>query len=48
METEAKFDVVKCPKCKNDVIIDISKAVDEHAEEYRCPKCMFIFRYIIR
>ena len=36
---------IKCPKCKNEVTIDISKAVDEDAEVYHCPKCNKLFRF---
>ena len=37
---------VKCVKCGNNVEIDIAKAVDEDGEEFRCPNCGFIFRYV--
>ena len=36
---------VKCPKCKTDVEIDISKAVDEYSEVFLCPNCKYKFRY---
>ena len=36
---------VKCIQCGHDVEINIAKAVDENGEEFRCPKCGFIFRY---
>ena len=38
---------VKCPKCQNETIIDIAKAVDENGEEFRCTNCGFIFRYAL-
>lgn len=37
--------IVKCPKCKTEIKINISNAVDEHAEVFICPKCKFKFRY---
>lgn len=37
--------IVKCPKCKADVEINISKAVDEHAEVFKCPNCNYHFRF---
>ena len=36
---------VNCPKCKAEVEINISKAIDEHAEVFRCPNCGFPFRF---
>jgi predicted RNA-binding Zn-ribbon protein involved in translation (DUF1610 family) len=37
--------IVNCPKCGEQVNIDISKAVDEDGEAYICPKCKYIFRF---
>lgn len=37
---------VKCPKCKEEVILDISKCVDELGEVHCCPKCGFQFRWV--
>ena len=37
--------IVKCPKCRTDVEINISKAVDEHAEVFECPNCGYHFRF---
>ena len=37
--------IIKCPKCKNDVKIDIKNAVDEEGEVFSCPKCGWHFRY---
>ena len=45
METNVNFKIVKCPKCKHDVEINIAKSYDEHGELYRCHICGFIFRY---
>jgi predicted RNA-binding Zn-ribbon protein involved in translation (DUF1610 family) len=36
---------VKCINCGHEVEINISKAVDEEGEEFKCPNCGFIFRY---
>lgn len=40
------MDIIKCPKCKKDVQIDISKSISEDGEVYRCPYCLFDFRYV--
>jgi predicted RNA-binding Zn-ribbon protein involved in translation (DUF1610 family) len=37
---------VKCPKCKEDVVIDIAKCVDEEGEVHVCPKCGMFFRWV--
>ena len=36
----------KCPKCKCNVKIDITNAVTEDGEVFRCPKCGYYFRYV--
>lgn len=36
---------IDCPTCKKEVVIDISKAVDEFGEEFICPYCSKHFRY---
>lgn len=36
---------IKCYNCGTDVIIDVSKAVDEDGETFRCPHCGSTFRY---
>jgi predicted RNA-binding Zn-ribbon protein involved in translation (DUF1610 family) len=38
---------IKCPKCLNETIIDIAKAVDENGEEFICKNCGYIFRYAL-
>lgn len=38
--------IVKCPRCKNDVEINIAKCVDEEGEVHRCEKCGMIFRWV--
>ncbi len=37
--------IVKCPKCRTDVEINISEAVDEYAEVFKCPNCDYHFRF---
>ena len=37
--------IIKCPNCGEDVEINISKAIDESAEVFRCKKCNCDFRY---
>ena len=39
------MNIVNCPKCGKKVHINISKAVDEHAEVFVCPHCSYQFRY---
>lgn len=41
-----KFKTVNCPRCNYPVEINIAKAVDELGEEFLCPRCKFIFRYV--
>lgn len=36
---------IKCPKCGEDVDIDITKAIDENGEVFMCPHCHFEFWY---
>ena len=37
---------ISCPKCNNEVIINIAKCIDEEGEVHRCPKCGMEFRYV--
>lgn len=37
--------IVKCPKCKEDTEINISRAIDEEGEVFRCVHCGYPFRY---
>ena len=37
---------IKCPKCKQEVDIDIANAIDEHGETYICPYCRWKLRYV--
>jgi DNA-directed RNA polymerase subunit RPC12/RpoP len=39
---------VRCINCGSAVAIDISRALDENGEEFRCPHCGFVFRYAKR
>ena len=36
---------IKCPKCQQEVEINISKAVDEEGEVFHCNNCNMDFRY---
>ena len=36
---------IKCPKCQQEVGIDIAKAIDENGEVFMCPNCKNKFRY---
>jgi len=40
--------IVKCPKCKEDVPLDLRDAIDENGEVYCCPHCKWKFRYTLR
>ena len=31
--------------CNQEIDLDISKAIDEEGEVFKCPHCGFIFRY---
>ncbi len=35
-----------CPKCNSSINIDISEAIDENGEVYRCKKCGYHVRYV--
>lgn len=37
-----------CPKCNKSIHLDISKALDEDGEVFKCPNCKWIFRFAIR
>lgn len=37
---------IKCPKCGEEIIISLSKAIDEEGETYICPKCNYKVRYV--
>lgn len=39
-------DIIKCPKCHEDVEIDIAHSCDEEGEVFRCPRCGWYFRYV--
>lgn len=36
---------VKCVRCGSEVEINISNAMDEEGEVFKCPNCGFKFRY---
>lgn len=37
--------IIKCPNCNSALQINIAKALDEHGEVFRCPKCNYFIRY---
>lgn len=37
---------IQCPKCKHPVTIDVSKAIDELGEVYKCPNCGWKIRFV--
>lgn len=42
------MDIIKCPKCHEDVEIDIAHSVTDDGEVFACPNCGFQFRYVER
>jgi predicted RNA-binding Zn-ribbon protein involved in translation (DUF1610 family) len=38
--------VINCPKCNEEVTIDIAKCVDEEGEVHVCQNCGMLFRYV--
>ena len=36
---------IKCPKCKYEIDINISNAIDENGEVFSCLNCGYSFRY---
>lgn len=40
------MEIIKCPKCKCDVEINIANAKDEDGEVFECPHCKWQFRYV--
>ena len=40
------MDIVKCPKCQEDVEINIANSLTDDGEVFRCPKCGYKFRYV--
>ena len=39
--------IVKCPKCKKEVVIKIQNSISEDGEVYRCHHCGWDFRYVV-
>ena len=37
--------IIKCPKCAQEIKIDIKNSIDENGEVYECPYCRYIFIY---
>ena len=42
------MEMVKCPKCQKEVKIDLTNAVDEEGEVFKCPYCNYEFRYALK
>ena len=40
------MDIVKCPKCGQDVEINIAHSISDDGEVFGCPKCGYQFRYV--
>lgn len=40
--------IIKCPKCKKDVEINIAKSITSDGEVFKCPHCKYKFRYTER
>ena len=36
---------IKCVNCGNETEVDISRAIDEEGETFRCEHCGYPFRY---
>ena len=39
------MNIIKCPKCYKEIEINISNAIDELGEVFKCPNCKYNFRY---
>lgn len=37
--------IINCPKCNEEVELDISRAIDEEGEVFVCHHCGWSFRY---
>lgn len=42
------MDIIKCPKCHQDVELDIKNTIDENGEVFMCNHCKFKFRYTLK
>ena len=40
------MDIIKCPKCHEDVEINIECGITDDGEIFECPHCGFQFLYI--
>ena len=45
---EIMSDIIKCPKCHENVEINIAHSVTEDGEVFKCPHCGWYFRYVER
>ena len=39
------MDTIQCINCGKEIKLDISSALDENGEVFKCPNCGQIFRY---
>lgn len=39
------MNIIKCPKCSNEIQINISNAIDEFGEVFKCHNCGYLLRY---
>lgn len=44
--TKNTMDIIKCPKCHEDVEINIERSITDDGEIFECPHCGFQFLYI--
>ena len=40
------METIKCPKCDENVVIDIAQSISEDGEVFMCPSCKYTFRYV--
>jgi len=40
------MDIIKCPKCEEEVEINIANSISEDGEVFKCPHCGWEFRYV--
>ena len=39
------MDIIKCPKCEEEVEINIANSISDDGEVFKCPHCGWEFRY---
>ena len=40
------MDIIKCPKCEEEVEINIANSISDDGEVFKCPHCGWEFRYV--